>query len=305
LAICATSSAGVGVACAQLAPEFGDLAGNRARAAKAIRAAARVGARLIVLPELCTTGYAFADRDEALALGEPADGPSVRGWRAMACELGVTVIAGFCERDRNGEPRNSAALLDADGSCVIYRKTHLWDREQEIFVAGEAPPPVAETSAGRIGIAICYDAFFPEVMRTLALAGAELIAVPMNSPVATPAPAPGTTPASEIVLALAAATVNRVFVAQADRSGPERGIVWAQASAICDPDGLLVAGPVSGPGLLHASCDLRRARDKALGARNDVLADRRPELYSRPDLSGGPAQGAGSRSVTPTKEMVK
>jgi predicted amidohydrolase len=157
---------------------------------------------------------------------------------------------------------------------------------------------VVDTAAGRIGIAICYDAFFPEVMRALAVAGAELIAVPMNSPAPIPAPPRSAVLASEIVLALAAATVNRVYVAQADRSGSERGIEWSQASAICDPDGGLVAGPVAGVGLLRATCDMRRARDKVLGTRNHVLADRRTELY------GAAAAGAGTPDSQPTKEMV-
>jgi predicted amidohydrolase len=288
----------VGLACAQLAPRFGDLLGNRQRAAAAICEAAQAGADLIVLPELCTTGYAFADRDEALSYSEPADGPSVEHWRELAGRHGITIVAGFCERDVDGAPRNSAAVADADGACTIYRKTHLWDREQTTFVAGLQAPPVLDTAAGRIGVAICYDAFFPEVMRRLALAGADVIAVPMNSPVPTPAPPAHAAPTSEIVLALAAATVNRVYVVQADRSGPERGITWSQASAICDPDGVLVAGPISGAGLLQARCDLSRARDKTLGAANDVLADRRIELYDQP------AARRRTADATPTKEMV-
>jgi predicted amidohydrolase len=297
LAIDVTSPAGVGLACAQLAPEFGDLTGNRRRAAAAVRDAAAAGADLIVLPELCTTGYAFADRTEALRYSEPADGPSVSEWRELGRRHQITIVAGFCERDDDGAPRNSAAFIDANGACTIYRKAHLWDREQTTFIAGHEPPPVLDTRAGRIGVAICYDAFFPEVMRGLALAGADVIAVPMNSPVATPPPPSTAALTSEIVLALAAATVNRVYVVQADRSGPERGITWSQASAICDPDGGLLAGPIAGPGLLQARCDLGRARNKTLGARNDVLADRRTELYD---------QRAARRpaDVTPTKERV-
>lgn len=290
------------MACAQLAPTIGDLDGNRGRAVAAVRAAAGDGAALIVLPELCTTGYAFADRTEALACSEPADGPTVGEWRELCRELEVTIVAGFCERDRDGGAgglHNSAAVVDADGSVTVYRKTHLWDREPLLFDAGTEAPPVVATAAGRVGVAICYDAFFPEVMRGLAGAGADVIAVPMNSPVPDPPPAPHPLPSSEIVLALAAATVNRVYVAQADRSGPERGIVWAQASAICDPDGVLAAGPIDGTGVLRAGCDLRRARDKTLGARNDVFADRRPELYRQP----GPR--IPLPHATPSKEMVQ
>jgi 5-aminopentanamidase len=286
------------VACAQLAPTIGDVIGNRERAVTAVRDAAATGAALIVLPELCTTGYAFTDRAEALAYAEPADGPTVTEWRQLCRELAVTLVAGFCERDADAVPRNSAAVVDADGSLTVYRKAHLWDREPLLFQAGAGTAPVVQTAAGRVGVAICYDAFFPEVMRGLAGAGAEVIAVPMNSPMPDPPPPPQAVPPSEIVLALGAAIVNRVYVAQADRGGPERGIVWSQASAICDPDGALLAGRIEGVGLLRASCDLRRARDKTLGTRNDVFADRRPELYTRP----GPR--VPRPSATPSKEMV-
>jgi predicted amidohydrolase len=268
------------VACAQLAPIFGDVDGNRARAAEAVESAALAGADLVVLPELCTTGYAFADESEACELGEPADGPTLAEWRALAADHRLVIVGGFCEVDAEGAPRNSALIVDQDSSSNLYRKSHLWDREQLIFVAGNEPPPVITTSAGRVGVAICYDAFFPEIMRGLALAGADVIAVPMNSPVIDPPTQPLPL---EVVLALAAAQVNRVYVAQADRDGPERGIRWANASAICDPDGRLLAGPVTGPALLQAACDLERARDKALGARNDVFADRRPQLYATTD----------------------
>jgi predicted amidohydrolase len=256
---------------------FGDLEGNRALTAEAIKTASLAGADLVVLPELCTTGYAFADESEAREFGEPADGPTVSQWRELAAEHRVVVIGGFCELDRQRRPRNSAVVVDPHGVRCVYRKTHLWDREQLIFLAGSTPPPVVQTTAGRLGVAICYDSFFPEVMRALALGGAELIAVPMNSPVLDPSTGPL---AIEVVLALAAAHVNHVFVAQADRAGRERGIEWAEASVICDPGGHMLAGPLPGPGVLHAACDLSAARDKSLGARNDALADRRPELYA-------------------------
>jgi predicted amidohydrolase len=268
---------------------FGDCAGNRALAANAIELAARAGAELIVLPELCVTGYAFADEAEARELGESVHGRTLAGWRELADRHRIVIVGGFCELDDDGRPRNSAAVVDPEGVRCVYRKTHLWDREQLIFQAGTEPPPVIETRAGRVGLAICYDAFFPEVMRTLALAGADVITVPMNSPVIDPPTQPL---ALEIVLALAAAHVNAVFVAQADRWGRERGIDWAQASVIADPGGRLLAGPQVGPQLLQASCDLTAARDKGLGARNDVLADRRPELYET------------SRTTTRTKETV-
>jgi predicted amidohydrolase len=164
----------------------------------------------------------------------------------------------------------------------VYRKTHLWDREADVFVPGQTAPPVVRTSLGQVGVCVCYDAFFPEVMRALALAGAEIIVVPANIPVLGPVLAPL---AAEVINVIASALASRVYVAQCDRTGPERGVDWVAASAIADPDGRLLAGPASGEALLIAEVDLAQARDKRVGDRNDVLADRRPELYG--GVSGG------------------
>jgi len=270
----------VRAAAAQLAPVLGDPGGNRARSLDALAAAADRGARLVVLPELCTSGYVFADAAEARAVAEPADGPTVRAWAQLARARDLVVVAGLCELDEDGALRNSAVVIDASGLRAIYRKTHLWDREPDVFVRGDEPAPVVDTAAGRIGLAVCYDAAFPEHLRAAALAGADVVAVPMNSP----APPRPTEPiAIELAIAMAAANANRVHVVQADRTGVERGVHWAQASAIVDPDGSVVAGPVEGEALLVADLDLGRARDKSWGERNDVLADRRPELYLHHD----------------------
>jgi predicted amidohydrolase len=267
------------VAVAQLAPCIGDLDGNRERAASAIAGAAEAGAALVVLPELCNSGYVFRDAEEARALAEPVDGPSVQRWRAVAADEGVTVVAGLCELDDEGVVRNSAVVIDGGDLLAVHRKAHLWDREKLCFEPGSSPPAVAQTSAGRVGVAVCYDAFFPEVMRMLSLAGADVIAVPMNAPVLGPPLEPLV---ADLITACASAQVNRVFVAQADRTGTERGVEWVGASVIVDPDGRMLTERASGEALLTATVDLARARDKRFSERNDVLGDRRPELYSQP-----------------------
>ena len=128
-------------------------------------------------------------------------------------------------------------------------------------------------------MAVCYDLYFPELTRGLALAGADLIAVPANLPLF---PRPEGERPVEIALAQATAHVSKVWVAVCDRTGPERGVEWTGASCIVDPDGWLAAGPVDGygEGILYADCDLALAREKAWGERNDVRGDLRPELYS-------------------------
>jgi 5-aminopentanamidase len=124
-------------------------------------------------------------------------------------------------------------------------------------------------------VLVCYDLEFPEMTRTLALAGAELIAVPTNWPYV---PRPPGERAPEVTIAMAAARTNRVFVACCDRAGTERGQAWNQGTAIIDTDGWVVA---SQPEIGSATGDVQlgAAHDKSYTGLADAFADRRPELY--------------------------
>jgi len=263
----------VRIACVQLAPKVGDGAGNRRRAREAIDSSVAAGAELVVLPELCISGYVFESEEEARSLALRPE--ELAEWRTD----GAYVVGGFPELAGDGTLFNSAALVGPEGALAVYRKTHLWDREKLFFEQGAEPPPVFETPLGRIGVCVCYDLSFPEVPRGLALAGADLIAVPTNFPLTSPVP-PGEKPI-ELVVAMAAAHVSRVFIALCDRAGSERGVDWVGATAIVDHRGLVIAGPVGlGEGTVVANCELERARDKSWTERNDALGDRRPELYT-------------------------
>ena len=267
------------VAVTQLAPAIGDLDGNRTRALAAIDAAAEAGADIVVLPELAASGYMFHDADEARSLAEPPDGPTVTGWAERAAAHGVVVAGGFAETGADGRLYNSAALVDPSGVRAIYRKAHLWDREAEVFTPGTEPPPVVDTPHGRLGLMVCYDVEFPEWVRLAALAGAELLCVPMNCPYE---PTPDGEHPMEVLRAMTAAATNRMAIAVCDRCGHERGVDWLSGSVVIGPDGWLRAGPpaVSEPTLLTADVDLAATRDKAIGPRNDALGDRRPDLYA-------------------------
>ena len=268
----------VGVACCQLSLRVGELEENRAKLTAAIVEAAGGGARVIVLPELATSGYVFADAEEAGRLAEPVDGPTVAGWESLARAHELVIVGGLCEVEPDGALRNSAVIIDGTGLRAVYRKAHLWDREKLVFLAGDAPPPVVETSVGRIATMVCYDLEFPEWVRLAALAGAELLCVPTNWP-AFPRPE-GERP-GEVVRALAAAATNRMFVIACDRVGSERGVDWVGGSVIAGCDGFPLAGPARAGETVTLSAALRleEARDKRLNDRNDVLGDRRPELY--------------------------
>jgi predicted amidohydrolase len=275
------------VAACQLALSVGAVAANRAAARAAIEQAARAGGRLAVLPELTPSGYVFAGAAEARALAEPLTGPTVGEWIELARRHDMVIVGGLCELDETGAVRNSSVLVDPGGLRAVYRKAHLWHDEQDCFVPGAAPPPVVDTAVGRIGLLICYDSEFPEWVRLPALAGAEILAISTNWPAETgdgDGAAAGV-PAGErhhlVVNVQAAAYVNKVFVAVADRCGTERGVSWVGGTTIIGPDGYPLAGPVRADrsAVLMADCDVRLARDKRVGPRNDIHADRRTDLY--------------------------
>jgi predicted amidohydrolase/dienelactone hydrolase len=273
------------IAVAQLAIAVGQLDANREAAAAAVAEAAKAGARLVVLPELCDSGYVFGDAAtppaaEAAGLAAPVDdNATLRQWRSLAAAHQLLIAGGFCELGADGRLYNSAALVDSAGTRAVYRKVHLWDKEKLVFTPGDASPPVVDTELGRIALMICYDLEFPEWVRLAALDGADLIAAPVNWP-AVAAPA-GERPA-EVIKVQAAAATNGVFVAVADRCRVERGVSWISGSVIAGPDGYPLAGPVLAdrPAVLTAVCDLPGARDKSLAGDNDLLADRRPGLYA-------------------------
>jgi predicted amidohydrolase len=274
------------IAVAQLGLAVGEPEANRRAAAAAVAEAAAAGAQLVVLPELCDSGYVFGDAArpaaaEALGLATSAtDSVTLRQWRSLADEHHLAIVGGFCELGADGRLYNSAAVVDASGTRALYRKVHLWDTEKLVFAPGDAAPPVVETELGRVALMICYDLEFPEWVRLAALDGADLIAVPVNWPsVSWPA---GERPA-EVIKAQAAAATNGVFVAVADRCRIERGVSWISGSVIIGPDGYPLEGPVLAdrPAVLHAACDLSRARDKQLAGDNDLLADRRADLYHK------------------------
>jgi 5-aminopentanamidase len=285
------------IAVAQLALAVGEPDANRKAAAAAVAEAAEASAALVVLPELCESGYVFGTgsrtaQAEARELASPAqDNPTLRGWRDLAAAHRLVIVGGFCELGADGRLYNSAAVVDASGTRAVYRKAHLWDKEKLVFTPGDAPPPVVDTAIGRIAVLICYDLEFPEWVRLPALGAADLIAAPVNWP--APAHPAGERPAAaypagerpaEVIKAQAAAATNGVFVAVADRCQAERGVSWISGSLIVGPDGYPLAGPVldDRPAVLTAECDLPRARDKRpADGDNDLLADRRPALYTQ------------------------
>lgn len=251
--------------------EFGDEERNFA-AARAALQAFEPGPQLIVLPELAFSGYVFADAAEARSLSMTADDPRLT---ALAHDVpdGAVAVVGFCER-AGDKLYNSALVFNRSGTLGCYRKSHLWHEEHMFFSLGDEAGIVVDTPIGRLGVAICYDIEFPELPRRLALAGAELLALPVNWPLVD---RPAGEHPPETIQAMAAARASRLPVAIADRHGTERGVEWTGGTAVINGDGWVSATPDE-----HgvASVVLTVDGDKAIGPHNDLFADRRPELYA-------------------------
>ncbi len=265
------------IICQQLAPAVGALEDNMARSVSAIRDAVARGADLVVLPELVTAGYVFASVEEARSTAISAADPLFNRWAAEIAQSpggDGLVVGGFCELGEDGHLYNSAAVVNRDGVLSVYRKTHLWDREKLFFKPGSESPPVITTDAGRIGVVICYDLEFPEITRGLALRGAELVVCCTNWPLV---PRPEGEHPPEVIIAMAAARTNRMFIACCDRSGLERGQAWTEGTTIIDASGWILA--TAEHASASAEVDLAQARVKTLTPLADAITDRRPELY--------------------------
>jgi N-carbamoylputrescine amidase len=264
------------LACAQYAVGEGDRDRNLERSLHFIRRAAAEGVDLIVLPELASSGCDPGSRSRALELAEEfPGGPTIGAWKEEVEESGICVVGGLLERERD-VLYNSAVLL-GPGVVGRYRKTHLWNKEKLLYEPGQELP-VFNTPFGRIGVLICYDAWFPEAVRTLALKGAQIICIPSNAPddwVPEEQRRGGLTMLN--VHCIAAANANRLFVAVANRVGDG----YLGRSCVVDPTGgVLVIGDRAEKGLVLADVDPGRARlEKRLTDASHAFGDRNPAIY--------------------------
>src|SRR5918994_3583883 len=170
----------VKIACIQMEPIVGEKDRNLQKSLAMIEEAASEGARLIVLPELCDSGYVFESRDEAFEFAEPVpDGPTSRAWSEAAARHDLYLVAGISER-AGDVLYNSSVVIGPRGHLGTFRKVHLWNEENLYFEPGDIGFPVFRTPLGRIGTFICYDCWFPESFRLCALQGADIVCVPTN-----------------------------------------------------------------------------------------------------------------------------
>jgi predicted amidohydrolase len=232
-----------------------------------------VDADLIVLPELAFTGYSMADRNAVSELAEdPENSKVVDGLRAVCAAGGLHIAAGFAER-RGERLYNAAVLVGKGGLVAVYRKIHLFGFESELFDPGPDEPKVYDIGGMKVGMMVCFDWFFPETARVLALAGADVIAHPSN-----------------LVLDWCQRSMvtrcleNNLFAVTANRYGGEerggRSLTFTGGSQITAPRGKILASAPADCDHLHiAEIDLQAARDKNITPVNHLLNDRRPQLY--------------------------
>ncbi|HPB30034.1 MAG TPA: nitrilase-related carbon-nitrogen hydrolase [Candidatus Sumerlaeota bacterium] len=228
------------------------------------------GADLLVFPELCNSGYNFESREQAIGASEPASGGPLITYMADLCRRqNCLAVTGLNERD-GGRLYNSAVLIGPEGIRALYRKIHLFDREKLVFEPGDIPPFVMDIGVCRIGMLVCFDWFFPEVWRILALRGADVICHPANLVM------PGLAQRGVPLHAL----LNRVFIVTANRTGRERDLAFTGTSFIAGPRGevLAQAGPEDAA-VVIIEIDPALARDKRVNERNDIFGDRRREMY--------------------------
>lgn len=258
------------VAFVQGRPRFGRVAENLDLG---LSLASKVDADLVVIPELWSTGYVFSSHAEVAALAEDAEsGPTARWLMEAARREKRHYIAGFAERAR-GRFYNSAMLVGPAGVKAVYRKLHLFEREQEWFSPGNIPLAVHRVGPARVGLLICFDWRFPETARILALLGADVIAHPSNLVYAN---------AQEAMRVRS--IENRLATVTANRTGTETrpggSVPFTGRSQIIGPRGdVLVRARKSGDCAAGADIDLAACRDKALSPLTHLFRSRRPAFY--------------------------
>lgn len=260
------------IAAFQFAPVPGDAAANTAKVEAALRSAAEKNIKLVGLPEMWPTSFAFGDEGRALDATERA----VERICTLSKELSLVIVGSALARSGGAKPYNSAHVVDGGSVIYQYAKTHLFlpTREDAIFSFGEHKPEVVATSAGRIGVVICYDVRFPEICRGALLNSAEIVVVPAQWAV-------------ERVLQFRALIAGRAVENQCtylgvNRTGSEIGpfgnlIQFPGRSILANALGEIAAEGDANEGLVAAETDLDR--EAALRRMIPCSKTRRPELY--------------------------
>lgn len=257
------------IALIQNRPLFGEVESNLNRLFSLIES---VNADLYVLPELCFSGYQFVSAEESRNASVDPDGAVIGWFRQMARDRNAAIAFGYPERSEAG-CYNAAMVVTPDGRDLRYRKSHLFYKEKEFFLPGDSGFHIIEWGGMRIGLAVCFDWYFPESFRTLALKGADVIAHCSNLVMPYCQQADFTR-----------ALENRIYIATANRIGTEERdgekLTFTGGSVLVSPRGeYLLTLPKDAEAAAAAVIDINLAREKKINRYNDIVADRRPEFY--------------------------
>jgi predicted amidohydrolase len=226
--------------------------------------------RLLILPELANSGYAFNGIEEAAMCSEIiGEGGIFQDFlQEMAVRNNYHIVSGINEREGDNL-YNTAVLIGPDGIMGKYRKLHLFMNEKNIFQKGNAGLPVFDLGGFRIGIMICFDYLFPEPWRIMAQKGADLICHPSNLL---------TENAQRCLPGIS--LMNRIYIATANRIGTERGIMFNGSSLFTDPYGkITMMASLDKTEILKTEIDTQLSENKMINPINHVFGDRRPEVY--------------------------
>ncbi|MGB0909364.1 MAG: nitrilase-related carbon-nitrogen hydrolase [Nitrospirales bacterium] len=255
----------------QYSPRFGDVQHNLDEVIGCLES---IDCDLLVLPELAMSGYQFCSGEEVANVAESVpDGPTTRRLAELAKQRDCYIVAGIPE-SHAGKFFNSAVFVGPAGFLGVYRKVHLFFEETLFFSPGDLGFQVWDIGHCHIGLLICFDWFYPEAARTLALKGADILCHPSNL-VLPHCPDAMVTRCLE----------NRVFSITANRIGEEtRGekssLRFIGKSEIVSPTGtILYRAPEDKSDLMIIDVDPQQARDKMINPYNDLLRDRRTNFY--------------------------
>lgn len=257
------------VALLQMDLVLGDVQANRTKALSMLAEGVKQGAKLLVLPEMWTTGYKL---DKIRELAEPADGPTIQMLKQFAKRNGVEIVCGSMAELCNEHVYNSAYAINRQGEIVAhYRKIHLIGlmKEDTYITAGDCKC-MFDLSFGKAGMIICYDLRFTELPRSLALSGCQTLFVPAEWP----------TPRGRhwVILNTARAIENQMFVIAVNRVGKDEGNVFYGHSMIIDPWGEIIAeGSATEEQVIVAEVDFGSVAE--IRKRMPIFTDRRPQYY--------------------------
>ncbi|GGG08725.1 nitrilase-related carbon-nitrogen hydrolase [Paenibacillus abyssi] len=254
------------IAAMQFNPVLGEVEENRRRLVSRLAEAAENGAKLVVFPEMASSGYVWESREEIAPFVETIPGPTTEALLAVTRKFRCYAAVGLPETDAwSGAYYNSAVLIGPEGVVGKYRKTHLFAADPRWAREGDQEIPVFQTEIGRIALLICMDAMYFEPSRIAALQGADIIAFPTNWVGASNNP-----PSKTWCLR---AKENGLYWAASNRSDTERGAVFTGGSAVIEPDGSVQQSLISGEGIVYGQARLDPAK------RRNILEARRPHAY--------------------------